>query len=195
MYALLKNTLVSRLIAVSLLFLTVFSAADLILIPLLDSYEELNDQVVNQRALLQRYEQRLRALPSAKSHALLLNEQIASSDVLLRSKSRSQAMGALQGLVEATVRQQGGQLTSTRALPNRKVESFDKVSLIAESRIPEKALLQTLYRLKNQKPTLIVERLTLRQTRVSSRKLDTAAPVAPLTVRFEVSGFMLSEDP
>ena len=190
----------SRAVAVALLFAVLAIAFSAIVLPLWHGY-------LQQQAELEHYRERIERLSRVAAHRDAFAEQLQQlagrrvlSRYVLSQRSETLAAAALQEQLKGIVEGSGGRLTSTRTMPAQRAGGFLKVSVSARMSVDTDALRQVLYDLESNVPYLMVDELSVRSRRSRrathgprSRTTPTPLVRGQLDVRFDLSGFMLTD--
>ena len=108
---------------------------------------------------------------------------------LIAGTTATLAAAALQKRVEATVRQSGGQLASSRVLRARNEHGFVRIAVAVRLAVDTSGLQQTLYGLESNLPLLVVEELAV-TARGGRASRGTGGARANLDVKLRISGWM-----
>lgn len=186
------GSLLSRIVAIALLWLALLLGHRLIVAPLWSAYREGEQSIEQLQGLLQRY----RALAEQRT---ILAERLAEQERraasvagYLEGPSDALAAAQLQDRVKSVVEAAGGELRSTQILPAAPVDGdpgFRRTTLRVQFTVTIDGLAAALYELETGQPYLLIEDLTVREQRVRRRRNQPASEPM-LDVSLELFGYL-----
>ena len=191
------GSLVSRLLAVTILVAVLAFAWQGMILPVVAAYRTTGETIAQSRILLGRYE----ALASQRPQlARALDErrsQNEASSAYLSGANDALAAAALQEQVRTVIAEAGGELRSTQILP---VEVADeelrirRAGLRLQLLVDIEGLEAILYRLETAEPFLFIDDVTIREQRSGRRREQTeSAPI--FDVALQVFGYVRTGRP
>ena len=188
----------SRTFAVVLLGLALVAAYRLIVAPLALAYQNGEARIEQLEGLLQRYEALAEQQPLLADHFDEQRELAAAAAGYLTGPSDALAAAELQDRVRSVVEVAGGELRSTQILPAQPLDGdlgFRRTTLRVQFVVAIEGLETTLYELETGQPFLIIDRVTVRQERVSRPGRNAPAREPMLDVRLELFGYLREGPP
>lgn len=182
----------SRALALLLLVAAVTALYGIVVGPLLDSYVRSRSDIEEYQALLARLHVVGAAVPDLESEVSRLRSDRSSGTGYLPSGSDSLIAARLQERVKQVVTRHGATLKTTQTLPVVAKEALRQVAIRVEMTANIEALKRILFTLESGRPYLLADNLDIRTGR-SPRPDDSAEAEIPLTVRFDVLGFLRAE--
>ena len=187
-----RGSLLSRVLAVSLLGGVLLAGYGLVVAPVIAAYREVGQEIEESQLLLQRYRSLASQRPELSARLADLEQQAAKVGGYLKGSSDALAAAELQDHARAVIEGAGGNLRSTQILPAGAVDSkvpVRRAALRIQLGIDIKGLQKVLYELETGQPYLFVDQLTVRQQRMRRRSKELEQePV--LDVSFEVFGYV-----
>ncbi|MDB5394598.1 MAG: ral secretion pathway protein [Rhodospirillales bacterium] len=179
-------------IAALLILIGVVAAAYLLLIgPLLADYDETRLAVADARDRLAQLD-RLRGVEAELEQQMAkLRQRQSSTSLYLTKGSDALAAVEIQDRVKSFVEQNGGAVRSVQAMPGQGDGGFRRVTVRLQMTVTTTLLYRMLYRLEAEAPALFVDNIAIQST--SSREGDGKAADPPLTVSFDVFGYLPGE--
>lgn len=104
-------------------------------------------------------------------------------------QSAALAAATLQDRMRKVVSQAGGELMSTRVLPDAGAGPFGRVAVAARMRVDLDGLQRVLYALESGAPLLLVDKLLVRSARVTRPRRARRVLHEQLDVQIEAAGF------
>lgn len=155
--------------------------------PLLDWYGERADAVARDRALAAHMGARAATLPLLRGEAVHLRHAGPTASALLAGRSDAVAAAALQGLVQDMATGAGTALSSTEALPARRIGAYRRIALRISFNATLPVFVQLLQTLDGSTPRMLVDDLQLHASPIVLAQNRGAAP--PLDATMTVIGF------
>jgi general secretion pathway protein M len=186
------GSLLSRVLALTLLCTALGGAYVLVLAPVVELYRTTDDAIEIAEILLQRH----RALAAQRSElSARLNEEKERAATIagyLEGPSDALAAAQLQDRVKGVVEAAGGELRSTQILPAQAVDvspGTRRATLLVQMVVAIDGLAEILYDLESDQPYILIDELAVRSQRV--RRGDRGPDAAPLLdVSLHLSGFV-----
>lgn len=187
-----RGSLVSRLLAATLLLVVLWLGLQLVVLPVVSAYRTAADEIAQNRALLERY----RALAAEQPRYAKRLEQRREADRantgFLEGQDETLAAAALQERVGAVIDAAGGELHSTQILPAQVADedlAIRRAGLRLQFAVGIEGLEEILYQLETAEPYLFVDELSIREQRIRRRRNEPAQETR-LDVGLEVYGFV-----
>lgn len=187
-----RGTLVSRLLALTLLVVALLLAWRLAVEPIVTSFRDTAEQIANAQNLLERY----RALAAQRPRlARQLERRQEASDAsigFLQGQDETLAAAALQERVGTIIDGAGGELRSTQILPAQAADeelAIRRAGLRLQFVVTVEGLETILYRLETTEPYLFIDELGIREQRVRRRRNEAVGETL-LDVNLQVYGFV-----
>jgi general secretion pathway protein M len=192
----LKTLLIShrrRLIAVSLLILTLGLLYVAIVLPLLGLARQYSEAIDDLAFRLQRY-QKIAAEKNIWLERLEQVKQQGEGNASFISRDTAALASAdLQTMIKQTVTDAGGELISTQVIPDKQEEKFTRIAVKVRMNGTVEVLRDVLYALETEQPVLFVENLNLRSTRFQRNPVTRQYQASSkLNIDFDVIGYMRS---
>jgi general secretion pathway protein M len=187
-----QGSLLSRVLAASLLGAALVAGYALIVAPVLSAYRDVSQEIEERQLLLARYRGLAGQRPELSARLADLEQQEAKLGGYLKGSSDALAAAELQDHARGVIEGAGGSLRSTQILPVAPVDSkvpVRKAALRIQFGIDIEGLQKVLYQLETRQPYLFVDQLTVRQQRMR-RSSKEAEPEPLLDVSFEVFGYV-----
>jgi general secretion pathway protein M len=191
------GSLISRMLALTLLVAALLGSYVLVVVPLLTSYEENAEAIERAESLLQRQQALAAQQPQLVER---LEEERAQAEAVsgyLDGPSDALAAAQLQDRVKEVVEASGGELRSTRILPAEDVDASPgtrRTSLRVQLIVNIEGLAEILYGLEAGEPYVLIDELMVRTQRERRRRRRNETQVADheplLDVSLELSGFV-----
>jgi general secretion pathway protein M len=187
-----QGSLLSRVLAASLLVGALLAGWVLVVAPVIAAYQDVSQEIEERQLLLARYRGLAGQRPALAARLAVLEQQAAKLGGYLKGSSDALAAAELQDHARAVIEGAGGSLRSTQILPAAPVDSkvpVRRAALRIQFGIDIEGLQKVLYQLETGQPYLFVDQLTVRQQRMRrSSKEPEQEPL--LDVSFEVFGYV-----
>jgi len=155
------------------------------LLPLLQSYSELSDDLSQKRALLARFEAELAGREGLEQELGAVVEKHQADRIYLQGTSEAAAAAALQERLGTLAEANRAVLRSVQALPAVEADGLRRLTLRVVLSATTSELLHVLYALEAEKPYTFVENIELKIYSASKTEADDH-----LLVRFDLLGFL-----
>jgi general secretion pathway protein M len=190
-----RGSLLSRVLATSLLLVVLWLCTYLVVLPVISAYRTTAEEVAHNRALLDRY----RALAAEQPrYARRLEERLEAYQAntgFLQGQDETLAAAALQERVGSVIDAAGGELRSTQILPSQVVDeglAIRRAGLRLQFAVAIEGLEEILYELETAEPYLFVDDINIREQRTRRRRNEGPSETS-LDVSLEVYGFVRGE--
>lgn len=150
-----------QLVALGILLIVLLVISKHLLIPTIDSYLSIDEDISDSLDQLQRYQRIANNLPSLRQEATKLDKQQPLRSFLLSGNNRSLAAAALQNRFKELVSRHGGRIMSTRTLQAIPDGSFEQIPLVSRIQIGLQPLQQVIHELEQGKPYIFVDQLNI----------------------------------
>lgn len=188
------GSLISRLLAATLLFLVVWFFVQLAVLPVVGAYRTTAREIGQNQALLERY----RALAEERPrYARRLERRLEASEAntgFLAGQNETLAAAALQERVGEVIGDAGGELRSTQILQTRVADeelAIRRAGLLLQFSTTIVGLEEILYQLETDEPYLFIDEINIREQRTRRRRNE-AEQETRLDVSLEIYGFVRS---
>jgi general secretion pathway protein M len=185
----------SRLAALLLLALVVFSAYLFLVEPLAVGYDAIDQEIDDSRDQLAHFERLAAMRPVVAQQLQQADSQHTGQGYYLNGGTDALAAAGLQDRINALVADNGGTLRSTQPMPGVEEQGFRRITLKVQLTATIEELFDTLYELESGAPILFVEDLDI-QSRIERRKTGDKAgsnesqAILLLAVAFDLSGYL-----
>lgn len=184
------HPLLSRLLALTLLFVAAGMVYLLAVEPLRQRAADLDDTIALSESLLQRLAQQPgnpKALKQ-KLDALAAAEKPQATG-LLRGDNAPIAGAFVQSFLTASIEGRGGTVRSIQVLPVKPERGLRRIAARAQLRITSVGLRDLLHRIEGNQPHLLIDNLDIRRGQATAARADETEDI-PLLVRFDVYGYL-----
>lgn len=183
---------------VLLLLLIVLSVA----LPWLDKNRYYEDEIDNRTGKLRRFAAINAEKPRLQAELDRINQEIRDSDYYVQADKPALAAAKIQQQIKRVVESNGGQLTSTQALPAKADGDLTQIQVRVRISGDMDTVLKSLHALESSRPLLMLENFTVRSRSVrqrtkNRRKAGTRQGQAEppemsysLNVNFDVVGYL-----
>lgn len=182
-----ESPLLSRSLALAILFGLVGVLLLGIVVPVYSSYVDSRNTVDQLRMTLSRLNVGDADLAHLKAEATRLTSAKTKTVGLLQSANDSLAAADLQNRLKLLVESVHGDLRSTQMLATRSEGNFRRVSIRSQIAVDVVGLQKIFYSLETSSPLLFLDNIDIR---VRPDRKGGAANQGPLDVSFDVYGFM-----
>ena len=155
------------------------------LLPLLQSYSELSEDLTQKRAILARFETELAGREGLEQELDAVVEKHQADRIYLQGASEAAAAAALQERLGTLAEANHAELRSVQALPAVEVDGLRRLTLRVVLSATTSELLHVLYALEAEKPYTFIENIELKIYSASKTEADDH-----LLVRFDLLGFL-----
>jgi len=155
------------------------------LLPLLQSYSELSEDLTQKRAILARFEAELAGREGLEQELGAVVESHQADRIYLQGASEAAAAAALQERLGTLAEANRAELRSVQALPAVEADGLRRLTLRVVLSATTSELLHVLYALEAEKPYTFIENIELKIYSASKTEADDH-----LLVRFDLLGFL-----
>jgi general secretion pathway protein M len=155
------------------------------LLPLLQSYSELSEDLTQKRATLARFETELAGREGLEQELGAVVEKHQADRIYLQGASAAAAAAALQERLGTLAEANRAELRSVQALPAVEADGLRRLTLRVVLSATTSELLHVLYALETEKPYTFIENIELKIYSASKTEADDH-----LLVRFDLLGFL-----
>jgi len=177
-----------RYLAIELLVLFVLLILWFFIVPLWVNTSEKTEQAEELRFRLEKYQQVIQNGPALTIEKNKLSNELRKANLSYSGMASGVAAATMQSIIREIVGTVGGNLISTRILPENNSENFTKISISVGLNGSDIVLQELLYELESSRPLLLVEKVIINSTR---RPNTTKPQITPLRVTLEVAGFLV----
>jgi general secretion pathway protein M len=186
------GSLLSRVLALTLLCAVLGGAYVLVLAPIVELFRMTDDAIETAETLLQRHRALAAQLSELSARLDEKREQAAAIAGYLEGPSDALAAAQLQDRVKVVVESAGGELRSTQILPAQAIDASPgtrRATLRVQVVVSIDGLAEILYHLESDQPYVLIDQLAVHSQRArrGGRQPD-AAPL--LDVGLQLSGFV-----
>lgn len=185
----------SRLAALLLLALVIFSAYLFLAEPLVVGYDAIDREIEDAQDQLAHFERLAAMRPAVAQQLQQAGSQQTAQGYYLSGGTDALAAAGLQDRIRALVANHGGTLRSTQPMPGVEEQGFRRITLKVQLTATTEELFDTLYELESGAPILFVEDLDI-QSRIERRQTSDKAGASEsqtiplLAVAFDLSGYL-----
>ncbi len=155
------------------------------LLPLMQSYRDLSQDLTQKRVLLSRFNAELAGRDSLEQELEQVQESQLIDTIYLRGASEAAAAATLQERLGALAEANHAELRSVQALPAVEQAGLQRLTLRVVMSATTAELFQVLYTLEAEKPYVFIENIMLK---VHSREVSEESE--DLLVRFDLHGYL-----
>lgn len=184
---------VGKLAALLLLLGLVSLVVLLLVLPAMDEYRRISDGLKDNKALATRLLSAGDRREVLARHIADIESDMRAGGAYLEGASETLAGAGLRERLQAILERHGGQLQSSQTLPLSGGEGVRKVTLRVALTLPIESLFGILYDIESGTPYLFVDHLDIKARVRRRRRQQDQAQVLPLTVRFDLYGYLLPE--
>lgn len=186
------GSLLSRLLAVTLLLVALVVGWQGLVLPVVAAYRTTSDSIAQARVLLGRYEALAGQHPRLAQALEARRVESEASEAYLAGANDALASAALQEQVRAIITSAGGELRSTQILPVQVADEalqIRRADLRLQLAVDIEGLEAILYQLETAEPFLFIEEITIREQR-SRRRRDEPEDAPTFDVALQVYGYV-----
>jgi|SRR5262245_18379365 len=182
--------------AALLLLATVLAAAYVwIVAPIAAAYARTEAAIADTRELVDRYDRLAAARPALEAQLAAIAEKPDTAAYYLTGATDALAAAALQARVTALVEQSGATLLSIQTLATTEERGLRRVAIRLQMTAETSPLVRVLHGLETGIPLLFVDNLEMQGQAALTADPDAEPASVPLTVGFDLYGFMAPEQP
>jgi len=177
-----------RYLAIELLVLFVLSILWFFIVPLWVNTSEKIEQAEELSFRLEKYQHVIQSGPALTIEKNKLDNELRKANLSYSGMASGVAAATMQSTIREIVGTVGGNLISTRILPENNSENFTKISISVGLNGSDLVLQELLYKLESSRPLLLVEEVIINSTR---RPNTTEPQITPLRITLEIAGFLV----
>ena len=178
-----------RLTALALLAIPLILLVQYLLLPLLDSYRALDDEITGARADIAHYRRLLAQLPDLQEAVDRLADDNPLAPQLLAGGNQALAMANLQQRLQAAAERAGARVVSLRIRESMVDGPLERITVQAQLTADTRSLRDLLHDIETGSPYLLIDAFSIGQRSVRRR----SAPAAHLEARLTVSGLRIPD--
>ena len=190
------SPLVSRLLAVFLVFVPIGLAYTLVIEPLLEAHRGYDETIAQSRDLIQRYGRIGATRQPLERQLAELQKRARSTGGYLQGKSATLAAAQLQNRVKRIVTSNGGNIRSLQTLPPQNERDLERVTIRIQMTARIEQLQKIIHTFETGRTHLFVDDVNVRVQRARRSRRRSKTPVVDqrlLTVRLNLYGFARRE--
>ncbi len=185
------NNSQQRWIALGLFFSIILAVLALILIPWINTLNDINEEIDDLIFRVKRYERVIASRKDVQKKVEQGRKEITSLGYFSEHSSPSLAKAELQRKVKEIVQRAEGDLTSTQELPQKKENDLIRIALKLKIEGDMEMLRTLLYEIEQEKPLINIDVLTIVPKRGKrNRKTRLIEESGLSTVTLEISSYM-----
>ena len=180
-----------RLLAVGLLVFMVLLFFLIIILPLIIKAFELNENKTNLFIKLQQYERILGRADLVAASMETINKEQDKQGYFNLQETDALASADMQEFIKKAIVEEGGQLSSTQALPVSNKDNFKRITVSVRMTGNSQVLRNVLYKIETSEPLIIVNQIDIRPMRGVRNKVTRQMESSnELNVNFQAVSFM-----
>lgn len=180
-----------RLLAVGLLVFMVLLFFLIIILPLINKAFELNEYKTNLVIKLQQYERILGRADLVAASMETINKEQDKQGYFNLLETDALASADMQEFIKKAIVEEGGQLSSTQALPVSNKDNFKRITVSVRMTGNSQVLRNVLYKIETSEPLIIVNQIDIRPMRGARNKVTRQMESSnELNVNFQAVSFM-----
>ncbi len=185
--------LVSRILALALLFGLVLLVAAFGVLPFAQKVRTTNDALEHSREMIARLSQSTTHRGSYDAQIEVLLARINQSGLYIRADTEPLAAAAVQEHLKRAVGLHGGELRSVQSLPSLPEEDLTRVGLRVVMTGALSPMIHVLYELETGEPYLFVDNLQIQSIKRRRQRKQEQQPADTLSIRVDVYGYLPPE--
>lgn len=185
------NNIQQRWLAVGLLLAIIVSIGLLVIIPWLNNFNEINEDIDEQIFRIKRYQRVIASREEVINDVEQGRKEINSLGFFNAQKSTSLAAANLQNSIKTMAVNAGGELSSSQVLPNKQQDGLLRISVKVKLTGDMEMLRSLLYEIEIAKPLMIIEDITVVPApKKRNRKTRKTEETGNIVATLEVSSYM-----
>ena len=185
------NNTQQRWLALGLLFGIIISIAALVIVPWLNSLNEINADIDEQAFRIKRYQRVIASREEVLIDVEQGRKEINALGYFNTQESSSLATAELQNSIKAMAVNAGGELSSSQVLPNKEQDGLVRITVKVKLTGDMEMLRSLLYEIEVKKPLLIIDNITVMPApKKRNRKTRKTEETGNIVVTLEVSSYM-----
>ena len=183
-------TWLSRVVAWSLLLVTLTGLYRLVIAPVMADYTEVEQRSSKVRGQLARFTAIAATKPAYEKQLADLDQRMAGQGLTVAGKTDSIATAKLQDRLRVAVAAAGGSLSTLQSLAVQPEGRFRRIGLRLQARLTMGQLTEVLHQLEGGRPLIFIDNLEIK-ARAKRQEGGQDAPDDPeLTMRFDAYGYL-----
>lgn len=180
-----------RWLAVGLLLTIIICIALLIIMPWVNSLNEISEKIDEQAFRMTRYQRVIASRDEVLVDIEQGRKEINALGYFNTQESSSMAIANLQNRIKAMAVEAGGELTSSQVLPNKEHEGLVRIAVKVKLTGDIEMLRSLLYEIEVEKPLMIIDDITVVPApKKRNRKTRKTEQTGKVVVTIEVSSYM-----
>ena len=185
------NNTQQRWLALGLLFGIIISIAALVIVPWLNSLNEINADIDEQAFRIKRYQRVIASREEVLIDVEQGRKEINALGYFNTQESSSLATAELQNSIKTMAVNAGGELSSSQVLPNKEQDGLVRITVKVKLTGDMEMLRSLLYEIEVKKPLLIIDNITVMPApKKRNRKTRKTEETGNIVVTLEVSSYM-----
>ena len=185
------NNTQQRWLGLGLLFGIIISIAALVIVPWLNSLNEINADIDEQAFRIKRYQRVIASREEVLIDVEQGRKEINALGYFNTQESSSLATAELQNSIKAMAVNAGGELSSSQVLPNKEQNDLVRITVKVKLTGDMEMLRSLLYDIEVKKPLLIIDNVTVMPApKRRNRKTRKTEETGNIVVTLEVSSYM-----
>ncbi|OQK16695.1 hypothetical protein AU255_01960 [Methyloprofundus sedimenti] len=185
------NNTQQRWLALGLLFGIIISISALVVLPWLNSLNEINADIDEQVFRIKRYQRVIASREEVLIDIEQGRKEINALGYFNTQESSSLATAELQNSIKAMAVNAGGELSSSQVLPNKEQDGLVRITVKVKLTGDMEMLRSLLYEIEDKKPLLIIDHITvIPGPKRRNRKTRKIVETGNVVVTLEVSSYM-----
>ena len=185
------NNIQQRWLAVGLLFGIIICIGLLVIVPWLNSLNEISEKIDEQVFRITRYQRVIASRDEVIADVEQGRKEIKALGYFNTQKSSSMATASLQNRLKAMAVDAGGELSSSQVLANKEFDGLVRIAVKVKLTGDMEMLRSLLYEVEVEKPLMIIENITVVPApKKRNRKTRKTEVTGNVVVTLEVSSYM-----
>lgn len=185
------NNIQQRWLAVGLLFGILLCIGLLVIVPWLNSLNEISEKIDEQVFRITRYQRVIASRDEVIADVEQGRKEIKALGYFNTQKSSSMATASLQNRLKAMAVDAGGELSSSQVLANKEFDGLVRIAVKVKLTGDMEMLRSLLYEVEVEKPLMIIENITVVPApKKRNRKTRKTEVTGNVVVTLEVSSYM-----
>jgi len=185
------NNTQQRWLGLGLLFGIIISIAALVIVPWLNSLNEINADIDEQAFRIKRYQRVIASREEVLIDVEQGRKEINALGYFNTQESSSLATAELQNSIKTMAVNAGGELSSSQVLPNKEQDGLVRITVKVKLTGDMEMLRSLLYEIEVKKPLLIIDNITVMPApKKRNRKTRKTEETGNIVVTLEVSSYM-----
>lgn len=178
-----------RAVAIFILLVVLLLVYGLIISPIMQRYQETNDQIDNLALQISKYQTITESRPQLSEQLKALQQANQESGYLLKGRTPALLSANLQQHLKKQVARSGGELIRVQPLKQEQSNKLPSVSLMVQIKADVNQLLTLLYQLEHGNPLLTIDQVVVTANPVRTSGYAKKSVILPLDIRFQLTGY------